>query len=201
MVLNDRYDRIVISVSGGADSDIMLDMVLRVIKDREKLRFVFFDTGMEFQATKDHLDELEQKYGIKIDREKAVVPVPLGVRKYGQPFLSKQISEFIERLQRHGFTWEGRPFDELYAKFPKCKAALRWWCNQFGEGSRFNISKTPFLKEFMVENPPAFKISPKCCYGAKKNTAKKFEESCDADLSVQGLRKAEGGARSTAYKS
>ena len=200
-LLNERYDKIVVSVSGGADSDIMLDMVLRVIRDREKLSFVFFDTGMEFQATKDHLDDLEQKYGIEIHRVKAAVPVPFGVRKYGQPFFSKTISEYIERLQRHGFKWEDRPFDELYAEYPKCKAALRWWCNHWGEGSRFNISRTPFLKEFMVENPPTFKISPKCCKGAKKDTAKQFQEICDADLSVQGIRKAEGGARSTVYKS
>ena len=200
-LLNERYDKIVVSVSGGADSDVMLDIVLRVISDREKLRFVFFDTGMEFQATKDHLDGLERKYGIQIDREKAVVPVPFGVRKYGQPFLSKNISDYIERLQRHGFKWEDRPFDELYAEYPKCKAALRWWCNDWGEKSRFNISRTTFLKEFMVENPPTFKISHKCCDGAKKNTAKRFQKNCDADLSVQGVRQAEGGVRSTAYKS
>lgn len=200
-LLNERYDKIVVSVSGGADSDVMLDMVLRVVQDKRKLYFVFFDTGMEFQATKDHLDELERKYGIEIHREKAVIPVPLGVRKYGQPFLSKRISDYIARLQRHGFKWEDEPFDVLYAKYPKCKVALRWWCNAWGEKSRFNISSTPYLKEFMIANPPQFNISPKCCEGAKKKTAEQFQKNCSADLSVQGVRKAEGGPRSTDYKS
>ena len=195
------YRNIVVSVSGGSDSDVMMDFVERIPHDPGSVYYVFFNTGMEFQATKDHLDFLEKKYGVTIHREKAVVPVPLGVRKYGQPFLAKQVSEYIERLQRNGFKWEDRPFDELYAEYPKCKAALRWWCNNWGEGSRFNISHWSCLKEFMVENPPTFKISPKCCDGAKKKTAKQFQKNYDADLSVQGVRKSEGGARSTAIKS
>lgn len=195
------YEKISVSISGGADSDVVMDFVERIPHDSAKVRYVFFDTGMEFQATKEQLDFLEQKYGVVIHRERAVVPVPLGVRRYGQPFLAKQVSEFIERLQRHGFKWEDRPFDELYAEYPKCKAGLRWWCNAWGEGSRFNISNWACLKEFMMANPPTFKISPKCCEGAKKKTAKQFQENSDADLSVQGVRKSEGGARSTAIKS
>lgn len=194
------YENVVVSVSGGWDSDVVVDIMRRVPHDPDAVYYVFFDTGMEFQATKDHLDDLEKKYGITIHRERAVVPVPLGVRKHGQPFLSKQVSEFIERLQRHGFKWEDRPFEELYAEYPRCKAALRWWCNAWYDGSRVNISKWPWLKEFMVANPPTFRISPKCCDGAKKKTAKRFQEEHDADLSVQGVRKAEGGARGTAIK-
>lgn len=195
------YEKISVSVSGGWDSDIVVDFMSHIPHDPEAVYYVFFDTGMEFQATKEHLDELEKQYGITIHRERAVVPVPLGVRKYGQPFLAKQVSEYIERLQRHGFKWEDRPFDELYEEYPRCKAALRWWCNEWGEGSRLNISHWSYLKEFMVANPPAFKISPKCCEGAKKKTAKMFQKNYDADLSIQGVRKAEGGVRSTAIKS
>lgn len=195
------YDNIVVSVSGGSDSDVLMDFVERLPYKPKGVRYVFFDTGMEFQATKDHLKELEEKYGVTIHRERAVVPVPLGVREYGQPFFSKTVSEYIERLQRHEFTWEDRPFDELFAEYPQCKAALRWWCNAWEENSRFNISRNPWLKEFMMENPPSFKISSKCCEGAKKKTAKRFQKNSEADLSIQGVRKAEGGIRSTAIKS
>ena len=199
-ILNKAYKNISVSISGGSDSDVLIDFVERVRGGKDGVCYVFFDTGMEFQATKDQLSALEEKYGVTIHRERAVVPVPLGVRKYGQPFLSKQVSEFISRLQRQQFKWEDRPFLELYAEYPNCKAALRWWCNDFGEGSKFNIASDRWLKEFMVENPPKFLISPKCCEGAKKKTAKRFESSCGADLTVIGVRKAEGGARSTAYK-
>lgn len=195
------YKRIMVSVSGGSDSDVMMDFIERIGYPKGNLIYVFFDTGIEFAATKRHLDFLEEKYRVKIQRERAVVPSPIGVRKYGVPFLSKQISEFISRLQSHGFKWEDRPFDELYAEYPKCKAALRWWCNAFGENSRMNIERKRLLKEFMVEHPPDFPISNRCCDGAKKKTAHAVEAKYNPDLSVQGVRKAEGGARSTAYSS
>lgn len=196
-----RYDRIMVSLSGGSDSDIVLDYCERIGYPHGTLKYVFFDTGMEFEATKRHLDFLEKKYGIEICREKAKIPVPLGCKKYGVPFLSKQVSEWIGRLQRHNFQWENESFDYLLEKYPKCKAALRWWCNAWGENSRLNISKQRWLKEFMIENPPDFAISAGCCSGAKKKTAEMIAKKYNPDLDVQGIRKSEGGARSTAYKS
>lgn len=186
-------DKIMVSISGGADSDIVLDLVSRIAKD---VRYVFFDTGLEYQATKDHLAFLEDKYGVKIDIEKAIIPIPLSCRKYGQPFISKQVSEWISRLQHHNFQWEDEPFEVLYKRYPKCKAALKWWCNEWTEGSKFNIAYNKLLKEFMVANPPTFKISNKCCKFAKKDVAKKYKKDAGILLSCTGLRKAEGGARS-----
>lgn len=197
------HRKIVCGVSGGADSDIMLDIYARL--DREgKVKYVFYDTGIEYEATKNHLDFLERKYGVKIERVKAICPVPLGCRKYGVPFWSKFVSDMIYRLQSHGFKWEDRPFDELYNEYPSCKIALKWWCNENddvkGKVSRFNIAHVSWLKEYMVKNPPTFKISNKCCNGAKKNASKKYLREIDADLYLLGLRKDEGGVRGTAYK-
>lgn len=199
--------KIVVSVSGGADSDILVDIFAKLGKGN--VDYVFFDTGIEYQATKKHLTYLEQHYGIDIKRQKAIVPVPLGCIKYGVPFWSKFASEMIERLQRHNFKWEDRPFEELIKEYPKCQSALMWWCNHNEEKQdkqgkaycKFNISHTPYLKEFMVENPPTFKISNKCCKGAKKDNIKIFLTENNADLSVVGIRKDEGGIRATAYKS
>ena len=198
-VLN-RYspDSIMFSISGGSDSDLLLDLCWRVLDG--KGHFVFFDTGLEYQATKEHLKYLEEKYKIEINVEKALTPIPLSCKKHGQPFLSKQVSEFIERLQRHNFQWEDEELETLLARYPKCTAALRWWCNKFGEKSKFNISYNKGLKEFMIANPPSFKISNKCCTYAKKDVAKKYKEEHGINLSVVGIRKAEGGARATAYK-
>jgi len=63
-----NYKNIMVSVSGGKDSDVMLDMLLKTCP-KEKLNFVFFDTGIEFAPTKKHLDFLENKYGIYISRK------------------------------------------------------------------------------------------------------------------------------------
>lgn len=191
--------RPVCMVSGGWDSDILVDIFTKIDIEK-KVRYVFFDTGIEYAATKQHLDFLENKYGITIERIKAPVPVPLGTRRAGQPFWSKHASEMIYRLQRHNFKWEDRPFEELIQEYPNCKIALMWWCNAAGEGSRFNISHIKWLKEYMVANPPTFKIAAKCCNGAKKNISKEFLYESNADLHIIGVRKAEGGVRSTQYK-
>jgi 3'-phosphoadenosine 5'-phosphosulfate sulfotransferase (PAPS reductase)/FAD synthetase len=194
-----RYHNIMCSISGGADSDIVLDICVKVDRDN-KVKYVFFDTGLEYEATKKHLKYLEDKYNIKIEVEKAVKPIPLCCRKYGQPFLSKQVSEFISRLQRHNFKWEDRPYEELIKEYPKCKSALKWWCNEKGGQGVFNISRNKHLKEFMIENPPTFLISNKCCTYAKKLVANRYKEDNNIDLSITGIRKAEGGSRATAYK-
>lgn len=199
-----RYKKILCSVSGGSDSDILIDLCQKY-DNANKITYVFFDTGLEFKATREHLSYLEQRYGIQIQRIRAVKPVPVCCRTYGQPFLSKQVSEWIERLQRHGFQWEDDPFDILIQRYPKCRAALRWWCNDFerkstGKESSFNIGYNRYLKEFMIANPPQFNISNKCCYYAKKMVAKRFKEQEKFELNMYGVRKAEGGARRSAYK-
>lgn len=201
-----RFDKILVSISGGSDSDVMLDVLLKVCP-KEKMTFVFFDTGIEYKATKEHLDDLEKKYGITILREKAKVPVPLGCYKYGVPFISKFVSQMIERLQKHNFDFANdgnKSFEELNAKYPKLKGALTWWCNNYptreGKMSYFNINSLRYLKEFMIANPPDFRISAQCCDGAKKNPSHNFEKKFPFDLKCVGLRKAEGGIRTVAFK-
>ena len=199
-----RYTRIACYISGGSDSDIMIDILYR-LGILNGITLVFFDTGLEYRATKEHLEYLRTKYNVKIEVIKAIKPIPTCCRTYGQPFLSKQVSENISRLQRHNFKWEDKSFDELLKEYPKCKSALKWWCNQHekgkkGQESKFNIAYNKYLKEFMIANPPTHMISNKCCYYAKKLVAKKHKIEHDIDLSITGVRKAEGGARSTAYK-
>lgn len=194
------HDKIMASVSGGWDSDIMLDMIVRC-GGKEKTTFVFFNTGLEYAATKNHIKDLEQKYGVSIETVPPVKPIPLCVREHGVPFWSKRASEMIMRLQKHDFQWEDGTLDELLEKYPKCRSALRWWCNDYtkdnGKQSALNISWVPWLKEYMLANPPDFKISAKCCHYAKKEPAKKYRKQNACDMEMTGVRKAEGGTRAT----
>lgn len=194
-----KYGKIVCSISGGSDSDVMLDICTKCDKDN-KIEYVWFDTGLEYQATKDHLRYLEEKYGIEIKSYKAIKPIPLTCKQYGQPFLSKQVSEFMSRLQKHNFKWEEKSYEELIEEYPKCKSALKWWCGEKGSSSKFNITQNKWLKEFIIENPPTFKISNICCKYAKKDVSHKLLSDFGYDLNIVGIRKAEGGARSAAYK-
>lgn len=200
-IINDeKYKSILCSVSGGADSDIMLDILYRADKNN-KIEYVFFDTGIEYTATKDHLVYLENKYGINIKKIKSSVTVPVGCKQYGVPFLSKDASSQIHSLQHNNFDFANdgnKNYEELLLKYPKCKSALKWWCNMKGG---FSINHMAFLKEFMIENPPTFIISPRCCEGAKKSPSKKYEKEMCIDLKCLGLRRSEGGVRASAITS
>ena len=201
----EKHDDAVVSVSGGADSDVMVDIIARLDLDH-KARYIYFDTGLEYWATKDHLDYLEKEYEIKIERLKAKKPVPYCTKLYGQPFVSKFVSENCERMQRTGFKWEDKPYEVIRAEYDDMPIyTAKWWCNQFfmdrnaeASQSKFNIARNKWLKEYIIANPPTFKISSKCCTYAKKATA--HEAQKDASLVIMGIRKAEGGVRSTAYK-
>ena len=185
-------------MSGGADSDIMLDLFCNF--DKEKIHFIFLDTGLEYKATHEHLKYLEEKYNIEIERIRPKKPIPIACKEYGLPFLSKQVSEYIYRLQKHNFKWEDKTFEELYQEYPKCKAALLWWCDERGDKSMFSIKRNKWLKEFLIENPPPFKISNKCCDHTKKLPIKRYVKETGCDLNCSGVRRSEGGVRTTAYK-
>lgn len=202
--IEDSKGKITASISGGSDSDIMLDIIERAKKLANKdvdIEYVWFNTGLEYEATKRHLEYLRERYQIQINEHRAKRPVPISCKIYGQPFLSKMVSMYISRLQKHGFDWSDGQYDDLVKKYPKCQSALKWWCNAWGEGSRFNISRCYGLKEFIIEHPPWFKISDKCCEYAKKAVAYEIENNSGCALSMVGVRKSEGGIRSVRYSS
>lgn len=168
-----NHRKIMVGISGGSDSDVMVH-IFSLLDPEGKAVYVFYNTGLEYQATKQHLKDLEQKYGIQIEVIAPIMPIPTCCRQYGVPFWSKRASEYIYRLQRHNFKWEDKPFDALYKEYPHCKVALKWWCNAWpkkenGSESVFNIAYAPYLKEYMVANPPQFAISANCCEKAKKD--------------------------------
>lgn len=194
------HEAIMCSISGGYDSDIVLDLLVRC-GAKEKTTFVWYNTGLEYGATKDHIAYIEQKYGIEVQKISPKKSIPTCCRDYGVPFWSKYASDMIARLQRNGFDWTDAPLDELLNRFPKCRSALRWWCDDWGDGSRFNIGYTPYLKDYLIANPPEFRISAMCCEKSKKEPAHDMERTGGYDLIVTGLRKYEGGKRATTYKS
>lgn len=54
-----RHPKSICSYSGGSDSDIMIDMIERaralIPGYIEPVKYVFFNTGLEMKATKDHV--------------------------------------------------------------------------------------------------------------------------------------------------
>lgn len=195
IINNKGYKNIVCSISGGSDSDVMVDIIYKVDIEK-KVRYVWFDTGLEYEATKRHLDYLEQRYDIKIERRRAIKPIPVTCKEYGQPFLSKIVSQYLERLQKKDFDFKDYSYDYMLKNYGKDIA--QWWCNK-RQNDRFNIERNLFLKDFLISNPLQFKISSKCCNFAKQDVSHKLIKEQDIDLMIIGVRKAEGGIRATAY--
>jgi len=194
-----EYGRIAVAYSAGSDSDIMLDMIelVKPYEDCGEIRYTFYDTGLEFDATLRHITEVEQKYGVAIERIKPKKSIPLACKEHGIPFISKDLSEIIQRLQTHGFNWAMDIDDADF--YGRCQSALDYFYDtrppsKSGK-SKYSIAKFKLLKEFLCENPPDFAISDKCCDYAKKNVAKDFDKIFNPDLKIIGMRQAEGGRR------
>lgn len=64
-----QHPKAICSYSGGADSDIMIDVIerARATLDLPPIKYVFFNTGLEMQATKDHVKATSEKYGVEIE--------------------------------------------------------------------------------------------------------------------------------------
>lgn len=78
------------------------------------------------------------------------------------------------------------------------KSASKWWMGaNFSENqtTQYCIDNNKYLKEFLAKTPPTFKISNRCCDYVKKNPAYKFIKENNIDISIVGIRKAEGGIR------
>lgn len=205
------------SYSGGSDSDIMLDLIEMARKlspGMPQVRYTFFNTGLEMKATKDHVKEMEEKYGIKIEEFRPRVNIVTATRKKGQPFVSKIMSSGLEQWQAKGVPMSiGREYEEaedkiakrkeLRERYPKCEQLINFicCCNKEGEPRpeiQIVINSSKYMRDFVEEYPPEFKISAKCCDYCKKELAHKVQKGYD--MVITGERRAEGGMRSVPKK-
>lgn len=97
-----EHPKAICSYSGGSDSDIMIDLIERTRKQFKlpPVQYVFFNTGLEMKATKDHVKATAEKYGVEIKEVKPELNIVLAVRKYGVPFVSKIMSGGLEEWQK-----------------------------------------------------------------------------------------------------
>ena len=77
-----QHPNAICSYSGGADSDILLDLIERT---REKfglkpVKYAFFNTGLEMKATRDHVKATAAKYGVEITEYRPKTNIVLASR-------------------------------------------------------------------------------------------------------------------------
>ena len=201
------------SYSGGSDSDIMIDLIETAHKLMPSLpptKYVFFNTGLEMQAIKDHVRETAEKYGVEIMERRPDINIVMASRKYGIPFVSKIMSAGLSEWQKKGVPLSiADEYDnaedkkakrmELRERYPKCESVINFLCccNSAGEPRpdiQLVINSSKYMRDFIAEYPPDFQISAKCCDYCKKHLAHKVQKGYD--MIITGERRDEGGMRS-----
>lgn len=211
-----EHPNAICSYSGGADSDIMLDLIERTRKlhNLPPVKYAFFNTGLEMQATKDHVKEVAERYGVKIETYRPKVNIIMATRRYGVPFVSKIMSAGLSQWQKKGVPLsiadeyneaedKEAKRQELRARYPKCESVINFLCccNSKGEprpNIQLVINSSKYMLDFIRDNPPEFQISADCCTYCKKNLAHKVQKGYE--MIITGERRDEGGMRSVPRK-
>lgn len=208
-----EHPKAICSYSGGSDSDILLDLIERtrsMLRILPPVKYVFFNTGLEMKATKEHVKAMEQKYGIEIQEVRPKVNIVQATRKYGQPFVSKIMSQGLEEWQKKKIPLsiaqeyaeaedKAAKRQELRERYPKCENVINFLCccNAKGEprpNIQLVINSSKYMLDFIGEHPPEFQISAKCCDYCKKQIAHSIQK--DYEMIITGERRDEGGMRS-----
>jgi 3'-phosphoadenosine 5'-phosphosulfate sulfotransferase (PAPS reductase)/FAD synthetase len=211
-----EHPNAVCSYSGGADSDIMIHMIetARQIFNLPPVHYAFFNTGLEMKATKDHVKATAEKYGVEITEYRPKINIVMASRKYGLPFVSKIMSGGLSEWQKKNVPLSiADEYDqaedkaakrkELKERYPHCEQLINFLCccNAAGEprpNIQLVINSSKYMKDFIAECPPDFKISAKCCDYCKKQIAHNVQKNFD--MVITGERRDEGGMRSVPRK-
>ncbi len=212
-----RHPKAICSYSGGADSDIMIDLIettRKILPSLPPVKYAFFNTGLEMKATKDHVKAVAEKYGVEIEECRPRVNIINAVRKYGVPFVSKIMSAGLEGWQKKGIplsiaeeyekaTDKIAKRKELKERYPGCETTIDFLCccNSSGEprpNIQLVINSSKYMRDFIGEYPPDFQISAKCCDYCKKQAAHSAQK--DYEMIITGERRDEGGMRSVPRK-
>lgn len=211
-----EHPNAICSYSGGSDSDIMIDLIERTRKtfDLSPIKYAFFNTGLEMKATKEHVKKTAEKYGVEITEYRPRVNIVTAIRKEGLPFVSKIMSYGLNEWQKKQVPLsvadeydqaedKAAKRQELRERYPHCESVINFLCccNSAGEprpNIQLVINSSKYMRDFIGEYPPKFKISAKCCDYCKKQLAHSVQK--DFDMIITGERRDEGGMRSVPRK-
>ena len=211
-----EHPKAICSYSGGADSDILIDIIERTREAFElpPVKYAFFNTGLEMKATKTHVKDTARKYNIEIEEYRPKVNIVRATRMCGIPFISKIMSRGLSDWQKKGIPLSvAKEYDqavdkatkrkELKERYPKCERVLNFLCccNSVGEPRTNNqlvINSSKYMRDFIEECPPDFKISEKCCDYCKKQVAHNIQK--EYEMIITGERRDEGGVRTALRK-
>lgn len=211
-----EHPNAICSYSGGSDSDIMLHLIETVRKtfNLPPVAYCFFNTGLEMEAIKRHVKDMEKQYDVTITEYRPKKNIVLATREHGLPFVSKIMSAGLEGIQKKNIPLSiadeyANAEDkvakraELKKRYPGCEATINFLCccNSKGEprpNIQLVINSSKYMLDFIKENPIPFKVSSKCCDYCKKQVAHAVQKGFD--MVITGERRDEGGMRSVPRK-
>ena len=211
-----EHPNAICSYSGGSDSDIMLHLIesVRKIYHLPPVQYCFFNTGLEMEAIKRHVHEVEALYGVTITAYRPKKNIVLATREHGLPFISKIVSAGLEGVQKKNIPLsiaaEYADADnktakraELRKRYPKCESTINFLCGCNSAGDprpeiQLVIGSSEYLLDFITEHPIPFRVSNKCCDCCKKQLAHSVQKPFG--MIITGERRAEGGMRSVPRK-
>lgn len=175
--MNELYDlenNAYISFSGGKDSTVLSRLIDEALPNNNIPR-IYLNTGIEYKSIVQFVEREREK-----DKRITIVMSKQNIRtmleEVGYPFKSKEHSQKVSYYQNSGMT----------------KTVI----NYLGQGT-----KTDFLcpEKLKYNFTPDFKIkvSDKCCRKLKKEVADKWAEENKRPIKITGMRKAEGGLRTS----
>jgi len=211
-----EHPNAICSYSGGSDSDIMLHLIetVRELFNLPPVEYCFFNTGLEMEAIKRHVKDMEKLYGITITEHRPKKNIVLATREHGIPFVSKIMSAGLEGVQKKKIPLsiaeeyanaedKKAKRAELKERYPKCESTINFLCGCNSKGEprpniQLVINSSKYMLDFIKENPIPFKVSNKCCDYCKKQVAHAAQK--DFDMVITGERRDEGGMRSVPRK-
>jgi 3'-phosphoadenosine 5'-phosphosulfate sulfotransferase (PAPS reductase)/FAD synthetase len=211
-----EHPNAICSYSGGSDSDIMLHLIETVRKtfNLPPVQYCFFNTGLEMEAIKRHVRDMEKLYGVTITEHRPKKGIVQSAREHGIPFVSKIMSAGLEGVQKKGIPLsiadeyaeaedKAAKRAELKARYPGCESTINFLCGCNSKGEprpniQLVIGSSKYMLDFIKEHPIPFNVSAKCCDHCKKNIARVVQKPFD--MVITGERRDEGGMRSVPRK-
>ena len=161
-----------LSFSGGKDSTVLHYLIDKALPGNTIPR-VFINTGIEYLKIVEFVKKLasQDKRFILIAPSK---PIKKILEEYGYPFKSKEHSTKLHEWQ------QGNRETKSIKKY-------------LGEG-RFSCPK---LLRYQFSDSFNIKVSQFCCHKLKKEPARKWAKENKKSITITGMRKEEGGQRTT----
>lgn len=163
-----------ISFSGGKDSTVLHHLIDIALPDNNIPR-VFINTGIEYTEISKFVKEMaaNDKRIIIINSNVNIVKM---LETKGYPFKSKE----------HSNKWQ------MWKKGSQAKSVIKY----INSNNSFACPKS-LLYQFKKDSDFKLNISDNCCKELKKNPIKKWQSENNRTITLTGMRKSEGGQRTT----